>query len=130
MNLKPIGVIHSELKKLKDCPRQEAENAPQAIIEIFEEFEEGIKDIKTGSELILLTWLDKADRSVLSTIPRNNPDTPLTGIFSTRSPARPNPIGLHHVNVVSVLPGNRFLISNLEVLDQTPLIDIKPDLKR
>lgn len=123
-----IGTIRSPLKNLHDCPRQENEGAPEATIEIFGGFIEGMEDIKEGDEIILFTWLDKADRSVLKTRPRNNNHLPLTGVFSTRSPDRPNPIGIHFVKVTSRLTGNSFKVSNLEVLDETPLIDIKPDL--
>lgn len=121
-----VGTIHSELKKLGDCPRQETENAPEATVEIFSAFTEGIENIKPGNEMILFTWLDKADRSVLKTRPRNDHNLPLTGVFSTRSPDRPNPVGIHFVKIISVLPDNRFTVSHLEVLDGTPLIDIKP----
>lgn len=124
-----IGTIHSELKKLEDCPLLEHENAPQATVEIFPEFTSGIKDIRSGAEIILFTWLDKADRTVLKTKPRNNPDALLTGVFSTRSPDRPNPIGIHFVKVLSIPQGNKLQVTGLEALDQTPLIDIKPNLK-
>ena len=126
--LRFIGIIHSELKTLDDCPRQEKEGAPSATIEIFSEFIEGLKNIQAGDQLILFTWLHKADRTVLETRPRNDNNLPLTGVFSTRSPDRPNPIGIHFVKVVEVLENNQFAVSNLEVLDETPLIDIKPDL--
>ena len=125
-----IGKVHSSLKNLEDCPLLEHENAPQATIEVFAEFKEGIKDIKSGSKLILLTWLHQADRTVLSTRPRNNPNAPITGVFSTRSPDRPNPIGLHFVTVASILQDNTFQVAGLEVMDQTPIIDIKPDMSR
>jgi len=125
--LKVIGKIHSELKRIEDCPLQENENAPEAVIEIFPEFLEGIKDIKAGSKIALLTWLHQADRSVIKCVPRNNYDSPMIGVFSTRSPDRPNPIGLHSVKVISI-ENNRLKVSALEVLDQTPLIDIKPVL--
>ena len=125
-----IGKVHSGLKSLEDCPLQEKENAPEATIETFAEFKEGIKDIESGSKLILFTWLHRADRRVLNTRPRNNPHAPITGVFSTRSPDRPNPVGIHFVNVVSVLQDNKFVVAGLEVLDQTPVIDIKPDLSR
>lgn len=124
-----IGTIHSELKDLEDCPRQEKENAPTATIKIFDEFAEGLKDVQRGDQLILFTWLHKADRTVLQTRPRNDNQLPLTGIFSTRSPDRPNPIGIHFVKVLEVLKNSRFTVSALEVLDGTPLVDIKPDLK-
>ena len=125
-----IGKVHSRLKSLEDCPLQEKENAPEATIEIFAEFKEGIKDIKSGSKLILFTWLHQADRKVLSTRPRNNPNAPITGVFSTRSPDRPNPIGIHFVTVASILQDITFQVAGLEVLDQTPIIDIKPDMSR
>lgn len=125
--LRFIGAIHSELKNPEDCPRQENENAPEATIEIYSEFAEGTEDIKPGDEIILFTWLDRADRSALKTRPRNNDNLPMTGVFSTRSPSRPNPIGIHFVKVTSAITSNRFKVSNLEVLDGTPLIDIKPD---
>jgi tRNA-Thr(GGU) m(6)t(6)A37 methyltransferase TsaA len=127
--LRFIGTIHSELKTLEDCPRQEKENAPVATIEIFSEFTEGLKDIQAGDQLILFTWLHKADRTILETRPRNDNSLPLTGVFSTRSSDRPNPIGIHFVKVVEVLKDNQFIVSGLEVLDGTPLIDIKPDLR-
>ena len=128
--LRFIGTIHSELKTLEDCPRQEKENAPAATLEIFSEFVEGLKNIQVGDQLILFTWLHKADRTVLETRPRNDNNLPLTGVFSTRSPDRPNPIGIHFVKVAKILNHNRFTVSNLEVLDGTPLIDIKPDLRK
>ena len=125
--LKIIGKIHSPLKNIDDCPLQENENAPEASIEVFPEFIEGIKDIKKGSKVLLLTWLDKADRSVIKCVSRRNYGSPMIGVFSTRSPDRPNPIGIHFVKILSI--ENGFIkVSALEVLDQTPLIDIKPML--
>jgi tRNA-Thr(GGU) m(6)t(6)A37 methyltransferase TsaA len=123
--LKIIGKIHSELKRVEDCPLQETENAPDAVVEIFPEFLEGIKNIKPGSKILLLTWLHQADRRVIKCIPRNNYDSPMIGVFSTRSPDRPNPIGIHTVKILSI-KNNKLKVSALEVLDQTPLIDIKP----
>ena len=125
--VKYIGKIHSSLKTIEDCPLQENENAPEATIEIYSEFLEGIKDIKPGSKIILFTWLHEADRTVISCIPRRNYKASKIGVFSTRSPDRPNPIGMHSVKVISVT-NNLLTVSALEVLDQTPLIDIKPDL--
>lgn len=121
-----IGTIHSELKSLQDCPRQENEDAPEATVEVFAAYAEGIENVQQGNEIILFTWLDKADRSVLKTKPRNDQRLPLTGVFSTRSPDRPNPIGIHFVKVTSAVSNNQFKVSGLEVLDKTPLIDIKP----
>lgn len=124
-SLQIIGIIQSSLKDLKDCPRQENEQAPPATIIIDPAFIAGIKDIKAGSEIVLFTWLHKADRTVLQTKPRNDPNAPDTGIFSTRSPDRPNPIGMHKVKVVSIENDTIKLVA-LEALDQTPVIDIKP----
>ena len=124
--LKTIGVVHSSLKKKEDCPLQENEDAPEAVIEIFPVFIEGIKDLKPGSELLLLTWLHQADRTVIKCVTRNNYDSPKVGVFSTRSPDRPNPIGIHKVKVTSTGNDGLIKVSALEALDQTPLIDIKP----
>jgi len=125
--LKFIGKIHSPLKTIEDCPLQESEDAPEATIEIYPEFLEGIKDINPGSDLLLFTWLHEADRTVTSCVTRRNYNSPKVGVFSTRSPDRPNPIGIHSVQVISV-ENNLIKVAALEVLDQTPLIDIKPDL--
>lgn len=89
-------------------------------------FKEGIKDITVGSELMILTWLHMADRTVLKCIRRNLYNTPLVGVFSTRSPDRPNPIGVHEVKVIGISDNGEIKVSELEVLDGTPLIDIKP----
>ena len=123
-----IGIIHSSLKNKEDCALQENENAPPAMIEIFPEFVEGIKDIKEGAGIILLTWLHEADRSVITCVPHRNYASPKIGVFSTRSPDRPNPIGMHIVKVVKI-DENKIKLDALEVLDQTPLIDIKPVIK-
>lgn len=125
-SIKFIGKIQSELKRIEDCPLQGNENAPDAEIIIFPEFAEGIKDIKAGSEILLFTWLHMADRSVIKCKPWNNNDAPLTGVFSTRSPERPNPIGMHPVKVISAEKNNTIKVSGLEALDQTPVVDIKP----
>jgi L-fuculose-phosphate aldolase len=86
-----------------------------------------LSHLKAGSKIILFTWLDKANRTVLKTHPRNDKNIELTGIFSTRSPDRPNPIGIHFVKVIALLGENMFVVENLEVLDKTPVVDIKPD---
>lgn len=124
-SLQIIGIIQSPLKKLEDCPRQENEQAPDATIVIGTAFIQGIKDIKAGNEIIVFTWLHKADRDVLQTKPRNDPGAPDTGVFSTRSPNRPNPIGMHKVKVVAI-ENDKIKVDALETLDQTPVIDIKP----
>ncbi|MBC9798067.1 tRNA (N6-threonylcarbamoyladenosine(37)-N6)-methyltransferase TrmO [Sinomicrobium weinanense] len=130
MELKAIGTIHSELQKPGECPLQENEHAPEAVIEIFDEFTVGLKDIKPGDHIVLLTWLHRADRTVLATRPRNDPKVAITGVFSTRSPDRPNPIGIHYVHVTSIEQGDKITVSGLEAIDQTPVIDLKPDLKK
>jgi tRNA-Thr(GGU) m(6)t(6)A37 methyltransferase TsaA len=120
-----IGTVNSPLKTLEDCPLQERENAPEATITILPEFAEGIHNIKAGTEILILTWLHQADRSVIKCIPRREYDAPQIGVFSTRSPDRPNPIGMHQAKVILV-KGNELKVSALEVLDQTPVLDIKP----
>jgi tRNA-Thr(GGU) m(6)t(6)A37 methyltransferase TsaA len=120
-----IGTVNSPLKKLEDCPLQERENAPEATITILPAFAEGIQNIKAGAEILILTWLHQADRTVIKCIPRREFDAPKIGVFSTRSPDRPNPIGMHQAKVVSVSE-NVLKISALEALDQTPVLDIKP----
>ena len=127
--LKFIGSVQSPLKNLEDCPLQEHEEAPQASIIIFPEFMDGIRQIKKGSEIILLTWFHEADRSVIKCIPRRNYDAPQIGVFSTRSPDRPNPIGLHTVKIVAISENGEIKVSALEALDGTPVIDIKPVLR-
>jgi tRNA-Thr(GGU) m(6)t(6)A37 methyltransferase TsaA len=124
--IKIIGVIHSPLKKIEDCPLQETENAPEATLAILPEFSAGIANITAGQKLMLLTWLHMADRSVIKCIPRRDYGSPEIGVFSTRSPDRPNPIGVHVVKVKSISKDGMIRVSELEVLDQTPLIDIKP----
>ena len=129
-SVKFIGIIHSALQAREDCPLQENENAPAASITIFPEFVEGVQHIKAGNEILLLTWLHQADRSVIKCVTRNNYDSPKIGVFSTRSPDRPNPVGIHTVKVISITDNGLIKVSGLEVLDQTPLIDIKPVLNR
>ncbi|WP_295795983.1 tRNA (N6-threonylcarbamoyladenosine(37)-N6)-methyltransferase TrmO [Mucilaginibacter sp.] len=127
--IKYIGKINSVLKTIEDCPLQGNENAPDAEVIIYPEFIEGIKDIKPGAEILLLTWLHAADSSVIKCYPRNNVDAPVVGVFSTRSPARPNPIGIHPVTVIDLSADGVIKVAGLEVLDQTPVIDIKPVLR-
>ncbi|MBO9732081.1 MAG: tRNA (N6-threonylcarbamoyladenosine(37)-N6)-methyltransferase TrmO [Chitinophaga sp.] len=129
-NIKFIGKVDSILTSLEECPLQESENAPAAMITIFPEFITGIQHITEGTDLLLFTWLHKANRTVLACQPRNNPSAPLTGVFATRSPDRPNPIGIHEVKVLAVSPDGVIAVSGLEALDQTPVIDIKPVIRR
>jgi tRNA-Thr(GGU) m(6)t(6)A37 methyltransferase TsaA len=123
--LKFIGQISSPLKKLEDCPRQESEQAPGADLIVAEPYLRAMQELEAGMEVIVLTWLHQANRDMLVTKPRNNPNAPDTGIFATRSPDRPNPIGMHIVRIKSV-KDNILKLDALEVLDGTPVIDIKP----
>ncbi|MDR9439777.1 MAG: tRNA (N6-threonylcarbamoyladenosine(37)-N6)-methyltransferase TrmO [Halomonas sp.] len=127
-SIRPIGFVRSQLADKKDAPDQGSEGAPEAWIEIDKEFTKAIDGIFSGSEIILLTWLHQSDRSVLQVHPRNNPDNPLKGVFATRAPDRPNPIGLHRVQVLETAEPARLKVSPLEALDGTPVIDIKPVL--
>jgi len=126
--LRPIGIARSTLKRREDCPHQGWEGAPDAWLEIVPAFTEGLEGITPGRELVLLTWFHEAQRNILKVHPRGNPANPLRGVFATRSPDRPNPIGLHRVKVIEVEERGRLKVGPLEVLDGTPIIDIKPVL--
>jgi tRNA-Thr(GGU) m(6)t(6)A37 methyltransferase TsaA len=122
-----IGRIASTLKDRKDAPRQGDEGAPEAWLDIDTPYAEAVADLAVGQDVLLLTWLHRADRTVLKTRPRNNPAAPLTGIFATRSPDRPNPVGLHRVTILE-RSGLRLRVGPLEAIDGTPVVDIKPVL--
>ena len=126
--LYPIGRIHSPLLDRKDAPKSAAEGAPDAWVEVDPELAEALSGIEVGRELILLTWLHEGLRDVLQVHPRGNEDNPLTGVFLTRSPDRPNPIGLHRVRVLEIEASTRLRVGPLEAIDGTPVIDIKPVL--
>jgi tRNA-Thr(GGU) m(6)t(6)A37 methyltransferase TsaA len=123
----PIGVVHSELTSRAEAPRQGDEGAPDAWLEFSPAVAPGLLGIAVGDELIVLTWLHQASRDTLQTHPRGNPHAPLRGVFATRSPDRPNPIGLHRVSVLEVA-GLRLRVAPLEAIDGTPIVDIKPVL--
>ena len=125
--VEPIGWVESSLTERSQAPRQGDEGAPRAWLAFEPRVADGLRDIRPGTEVIVLTWLDRADRTVLVTRPRDDPARPPTGVFSTRSPDRPNPIGLHRVQVLDVA-GSRVLVWPLEALDKTPVIDVKPVL--
>ncbi len=125
----PVGWVESPLVERAQAPRQGDEGAPSAWLAFDAEVAEAIRDLRPGTEVIVLTWLDRADRGVLVTRPRDDPRNPLLGVFSTRSPDRPNPIGLHRVRVVAV-DGLRILVDGLEAIDRTPVIDVKPVLDK
>jgi tRNA-Thr(GGU) m(6)t(6)A37 methyltransferase TsaA len=125
-----IGTVHSSIKSLSDAPLQENEGAPAAAIHISKEFLPAVTGLATGQKIVILTWLHKSDRSILTTHPRNDSSNPKVGVFATRSPNRPNPIGLHVAVVRSFSAEGVLSVSQLEVLDGTPIIDIKPHLDR
>jgi len=127
--LHPIGFVESPLSDRQTAPLQGHEGAPEATLVFHEEIGEGLRDLQPGSDVIVLTWLHQADRSVLSTRPRSDPRNPIQGVFSTRSPDRPNPIGLHRVPIVAV-EGDRVRVRDLEAIDGTPVLDVKPVLDR
>ncbi|HEU5061938.1 MAG TPA: tRNA (N6-threonylcarbamoyladenosine(37)-N6)-methyltransferase TrmO [Solirubrobacterales bacterium] len=127
MELRAIGSVSSPLTDPEAAPKQGDEGAPEAAIEIRAEFEPALQGIDAGDQILVLTWLDRADRGVLSTHPRDDRSRPETGVFATRSPDRPNPIGLHRVRVIAV-DGPRLRVENLEAIDGTPVLDLKPVL--
>jgi tRNA-Thr(GGU) m(6)t(6)A37 methyltransferase TsaA len=124
--IEPIGRVESGLRDRASAPKQGA-GAPDAWLVMAPQYADGLRDLRVGAELIVLTWFDRADRTVLVTRPRDDPANPMTGVFSTRSPDRPNPIGLHRVRVLA-REGLRLRVGPLEALDGTPVVDLKPVL--
>ena len=122
--LEPVGFIRSTVKSRHDAPRQGPEGAPDAWLEIEPQFSEALLGMEVGHELIVITWLHEAKRDVLKGHPRSDESRPLTGVFYTRSPARPNPLGLHPVTVRAI-EGTRLKIGPIEAFDGTPVVDIK-----
>ena len=125
--LRSIGRVESTLTALDAAPRQADEGAPSAWLAFEEEVREGLANLRPGDQLIVLTWLDRARRDVLVVHPRGDTSRPREGVFSTRSPHRPNPIGLHRVQVVAV-EGLRVQVDHLEAVHGTPIVDVKPVL--
>jgi tRNA-Thr(GGU) m(6)t(6)A37 methyltransferase TsaA len=125
--VEPIGVIRSELTSREDAPRQGDEGAPEAWLDLNPQVAQGLAGITAGDELIVLTWLHHASRDTLQVHPRGNRDVPLAGVFATRSPDRPNPVGLHRVTVLEVAE-QRLRVGPIEAIDGTPIVDIKPVL--
>ena len=127
IEIRPIGRVESALTELASAPRQGDEGAPDATLVLEPEVLEGLDGIREGDEVIVLTWLDRASRDVLRVHPRGDASRPLQGVFATRSPDRPNPIGLHRVRILSI-DGARARVRNLEAVDGTPILDLKPVL--
>jgi tRNA-Thr(GGU) m(6)t(6)A37 methyltransferase TsaA len=127
--VRPIGWVESPLVDRDEAPLQGDEGAPDAWLVLDPSVREGMGGLSVGSEVILLTWLDRAHRDVLRVHPRGDLNNPLHGVFSTRSPDRPNPIGLHRVQILAI-EESRVRVRNLEALDGTPIVDIKPVLER
>ena len=125
--LRPIGVIRSSIKNRREAPKQGSEGAPDAWLEVDPAVAQALDGLKPGDELIVVSWLHQARRNVLKVHPRSDPRRRLTGVFATRSPDRPNPLGLHPVTVREVA-GNRLRIGPIEAIDGTPVVDIKPVL--
>ena len=126
-SLHPIGYIRSTLRALSDAPKQGGEGAPDAWLHVDGQFVVGLRGIRVGDAIIVVTWLHLAKRHVLEVHPRGDPQNPLTGAFATRSPHRPNPLGLHPVTVREITAG-RMRVGPIEAIDGTPVVDVKPIL--
>ena len=126
--VKPIGFVRSALKDREAAPRQGDERAPPASIDLEPSVSDALQGIAVGDELVVVTWLHEARRDVLQVHPRDDESQPLTGVFATRSPDRPNPLGLHRVTVLGIA-GNELRVGPLEAIDGTPVVDLKPVLR-
>lgn len=126
-SLHPVGFIHSPLKRLEDAPMQGNEGAPDAWVEVTQAVAEGLDGIAVGDKIVIITWFHQAQRDILKVHPRGDLTVPLAGVFATRSPDRPNPLGLHPVTVLEIA-GNRIKVGPIEAIDGTPVVDIKPVL--
>lgn len=127
--LRPMGVVRSPLTRREDAPMQGYEGAPDAWLDLDAAFADALSGIAAGDEIIVITWLHQARRETLQAHPRHDPQRPLLGVFATRSPDRPNPLGLHRVTVREIA-GTRLKVGPIEAIDGTPVVDIKPTLKR
>jgi tRNA-Thr(GGU) m(6)t(6)A37 methyltransferase TsaA len=125
--VRPIGRVESELVDRGQAPKQGDEGAPDAWLVFEEAVQLGLRDLEVGVDVLVITWLDRARRDVLAVRPRGDLARPETGVFSTRSPDRPNPLGLHRVTILAI-DGLRIQVRNLEALDGTPIVDVKPVL--
>lgn len=125
ITLRPVGRVESELSDPESAPKQADEGAPEASLVLDAEVLPALEGLAAGDRIVVLTWLDRADRDVLAVHPRDDPANPLTGVFATRSSHRPNPIGLHEVEVLAI-EGDRVRVAALEAVDGTPIVDLKP----
>jgi len=128
-SIEPIGIIRSGLATREAAPKQGSEGGIDAWLEIHPSYAEGVEGMAVGKDIIVVTWFHKASRNRLKVHPRGDKSRPLTGVFSTRSPDRPNPLGLHRVTVREI-SGNRLRVGPIEAIDGTPVVDIKPVLPR
>src|SRR5262245_38799909 len=127
--LRTIGVIRSELRSRRDAPRQGSEGAPDAWVEVRPWAVKGLEGLAAGDEVLVVTWFHRARRDVLRVRPRSDPRNPMAGVFATRSPDRPNPLGLHRVTIREI-QGDRLRVGPIEAVDGTPVVDLKPVLGR
>ncbi|HOD75119.1 MAG TPA: tRNA (N6-threonylcarbamoyladenosine(37)-N6)-methyltransferase TrmO [Syntrophorhabdaceae bacterium] len=125
--IRRIGLVRSRLSSREEAPHQGSEGAPDAWIDVDPAFAEGLQGIAVGGDIIVVTWFHQARRDLLKVHPRGDRKRPTTGVFCTRSPDRPNPLGLHRVKVLEIT-GNRIKVAPLEAIDGTPVVDIKPVL--
>lgn len=126
-SLYPVGFIRSPLKDRDEAPKQGSEGAPDAWLEVNPAMAEGLDGMVVGDKIIVITWFHQAQRDILKLHPRDDKTIPLTGVFATRSPDRPNPLGLHEVTVLEI-SGNKLKVGPIEAIDGTPVVDIKPVL--
>ncbi|HEX2393667.1 MAG TPA: tRNA (N6-threonylcarbamoyladenosine(37)-N6)-methyltransferase TrmO [Solirubrobacterales bacterium] len=127
IELRAIGHVVSPLRELAQAPKQGDEGAPEAWLEIEPELAAGLRDLRAGQQVLVFTWLDRARRDLVAVHPRGDAARPEQGVFSTRSPDRPNPIGLHRVRILA-MEGTRLRVADLEAIDGTPVLDLKPVL--
>lgn len=128
--MRAVGIVRSRLRTPGEAPNQAHEGAPEALLEIDPAFTDALHRIQVGDDLIVLTWLHLADRTVLQTHPTGDTTIPLTGVFRTRSPDRPNPIGVHRVTVTALDGPTNLRVGALEAIDGTPIVDLKIALRR
>ena len=130
MTLVPVGRVRSPLTDPARAPKQGDEDAPDAWLAFEPAYAPALAELRAGEEILVLTWLDRADRATLRVHPRDDPDAPLRGVFGTRSADRPNPVGLHRVRILAIESPTRVQVRGLEAVDGTPVIDVKPVLDR